>query len=840
MIASYRYLLTIFLVLLILGQNTSYGQPKTFNTYRGLANMQSASPGAYKFGLYGFSNPAILEYLNAPFDMMLSMNTNGPNPFADQTNSWGIFTGLGNLGVGAYTRPVNTGGWVTDYRISMATGNKDLSFGFGYGFAGENKSAAGLSNLYNLGILYRPIENLSFGVVYTKALESSFNEAVFDLSVRPIGSWPLTFYGDYSITTANEDWGDLAILGNANSLATWSAGASLEILDGLRLNYRYTDSEFDGMDMQMGGVDLSLGAAGLATNAFQPQSDGMPDSYTTHFRLGASDRTVLDDITVFENFVKLDLSGAITYRPYKFFDKRQSFFDILKAIDLAAKDDNITGLFVNAVNMQGSYSIKWEIREKLKEFREEYGKEVVIFIEREGMTDYHFASIADKIVIDELGSIELNGFRAGRSYYKNMLDKIGIGFTELRYFKYKSAVESYSRTDFSEGDREQREMFINDWYEIAREEITEQRDIDSDKFDEIVSGKLSYDAQELIDLGLVDVVGRWNQLDELKSELAPGIDFTINAGSLYKTNEPIDDQWSLDNDYVAVIYANGVCAMEGGINARTLWRYVEMAVKNPSIGAIVLRVDSPGGDPLASEYIAKIVRDNKDKKPIIVSQGMLAASGGYWLSMDADEIFTTPMTITGSIGVISGWIYDKGLQDTLGITTDMVKVGKYADLGFAWQDPLLGIGLPVRDLTEDEEELRKTEILELYDDFVKRVADGRSIDEEEVKEVAQGRVWTGKRAMGINLVDKIGGLSAAMKRAAELIDSDNEVLFVEYPPRSNFDFQRLVPELLPINVKTVSKSVERVNFLVGLNGKALPMLPIDWQLDPNFQNPDAD
>jgi len=383
-------------------------------------------------------------------------------------------------------------------------------------------------------------------------------------------------------------------------------------------------------------------------------------------------------------------------------------------------------------------------------------------------------------------------------------------------------------------------MFINDWYEIAREEITEQRDIDSDKFDEIVSGKLSYDAQELIDLGLVDVVGRWNQLDELKSELAPGIDFTINAGSLYKTNEPIDDQWSLDNDYVAVIYANGVCAMEGGINARTLWRYVEMAVKNPSIGAIVLRVDSPGGDPLASEYIAKIVRDNKDKKPIIVSQGMLAASGGYWLSMDADEIFTTPMTITGSIGVISGWIYDKGLQDTLGITTDMVKVGKYADLGFAWQDPLLGIGLPVRDLTEDEEELRKTEILELYDDFVKRVADGRSIDEEEVKEVAQGRVWTGKRAMGINLVDKIGGLSAAMKRAAELIDSDNEVLFVEYPPRSNFDFQRLVPELLPINVKTVSKSVERVNFLVGLNGKALPMLPIDWQLDPNFQNPDAD
>lgn len=841
----FRTFLLAFIVTFTFHNSYTQTQPASFNTYRDLAPMQLASPGAFKFGLYGFSNPAILEYSQSSFDMQLSFNNAGPNVFEDDLNSWGVFTGLGNLGIGAFTRPTVNGEMVTDYRISMGGGTKDLSFGIGYGFAGENKSVAGLSNMYNLGLLYRPIEFVSVGLTYTKAFESSFDESVVDIGIRPIPDWPLTFFGDYSYIRVDEDnWGDIAMLGNSTTLGSWSAGAALEFpfLEGVRFNFRYTDSELDIQDMVMGGVDVSLGTSGLSYATFQPETDGISESYTTHFRFGAFDRTFLDDIAIFDNFIKLDLSGAITYQPFMYFDKRQSFLSILDAIDRAAKDDNVSGLFVNAVGMGGSYAMKWEIREKLREFKEDYDKEVVIFIERESIADYHFASIADRIVIDELGSVMINGFASGRSYYENLLEKIDVGYTELRYFKYKSAAEAFTREGFSEGEREQREAYLTDWYEIAKEDIMKARDLSDSEYEEIVNGDLMYDAEQLMELGLVDAVGRWNQLDDLESELAPSADLTLGSYALYPPEDPIDDQWSLDREKVAVIYADGVCAMEGGINARDLWRYVEQACESPDIGAIVLRVDSPGGDPLASEYIAKIIREHRDRKPIIVSQGMLAASGGYWLSMDADEIYTTPMTITGSIGVISSWIYDKGLKDSLGITYDYIKKGEFSDLGLAWSDPILGIGLPIRDLTEKEEELRKKEIMDLYNDFTERVAEGRGMDVEEVKEVAQGRVWTGKRAIGINLADRIGGLSQAIDRAIDLMDAEDpdDVIIVEYPPQGDFDFQRLLPSLLPISLKTVDASIEKINFIYSMNGLAYPMLPLDWQGDQNFQNPGAD
>jgi protease-4 len=820
-------------------------QPKTFNTYRNLTSMQMASPGAFKFGLYGFSNPAMLEYVTAPFDMQVSVNTNNDVAFmsgAAEVNNWGIFSNIGNTGVGAFTSRTADGSWVTEYRLSTTAGTKELSWGFGYGFSGENKAEAGFSNMYNLGVLYRPFEELSIGVVYTDALESSFNESVVDIAVRPVGDWPMTLYADYSYATVGEDWGDVAALGGRNSLGTWSAGASLEFpfLPGVRFNGRYIDSEIDAMDMTMIGLEASIfNGLGFGQQFFSPEFGDDFSSNTTHFRLGAWDRSPVDLISFMDNYVKLDLSGAITYRPFQLFDSRNSLMDILRTIDRAAKDDEVSGLFINAVNMGGSYAMKWEIREKLKEFKEEYGKGVVIFIERVGIPDYHFATVADRIVMDEMGSAALNGFMAGRSYYENMFDKIGIGFTELRFLKYKSALESFSRTGFSEGDKEQREAYINDWYDIFKEDVLAARDISDEDFEGIINNQIQQRAEELKDAGLIDALGRWNMLDDMAEELAVGdYDATVPEEILYKASEPIDDQWSLGEDLLAVIYADGVCAMEGGINARTLWKYVERAVENPNVGAIVLRVDSPGGDALASEYIAKILRENKDKKPIIVSQGMLAASGGYWLSMDADEIYTTPMTITGSIGVISGWIYDDGLQDTLGITTDHVQVGRFADLGFAWNDPLIGIGLPIRDLNEAEEELRKEEILYLYDQFIEHVAEGRDMEEEDVREVAQGRVWTGRRALGLNLVDKIGGLSAAIDRAKELMETDNEddVIIVEYPPRGDIDFKNLVPMLLPINTKTISEKVAKANFLFENNGTAMPILPLNWQDDPNFDN----
>ncbi|GAB5465628.1 MAG: hypothetical protein Kapaf2KO_10640 [Candidatus Kapaibacteriales bacterium] len=840
----------------ILGTTGTYTEVGSFNTYGDLMYMQRAAPGAFKFGLYGFDNPAMLEYLNAPFDLQVTYNSDDFTFSDDPSSQIGVFGALGPIGIGYFNRPIASPDTtlnrssVGEYRISIGGGNKTFSQGINFGFFGEGKSADRLENHIGYGALYRPNGHISVSGAVNSTYSANFVDGYVDVGVRPLADWPLTLYGDLNITYQDPDSGVASGISmfNEDLRILYGAGVNLELVDGIRLNGRFRTAvlpadfadinpDFDPMEITF-GIDYSAGTSGIGVDYF---SNSERVSYT--YRTGAQDRTFLDDAGIFSTYVKLDLSGSVTYQTFRYFDSRSRLFDILETIDRAARNDNVQGLFINAVNMGGSYAMKWEIREKLRQFREEYGKRVVIFIERESIADYHFASVADKVVIDELGSVSINGFAAGRSFYKNLLEKNDIGFNELRYFKYKSAVEGYTRTGFSEGDEEQRKAYINDWYDIAKEEITRSRGITPEKYDEIVDAAIQYDAEELKELGLVDEIGRWNQLDDMEDDLAPDMDFTVSPCFLVKENQPIDDQWSLSRDAIALIYVDGVCAMEGGIDARNLWRSVDAAMENDNIGAIVLRVDSPGGDPLASEYIAKIVRDNKGKKPILVSQGMLAASGGYWLSMDADEIYTTPVTITGSIGVISAWVYDKGLADTLGITTDIVKRGKYSDLNFAWQDPIIGLGLPYRNLTEEEEALRKEEILELYDDFVERVAKGRDMDVEEIKEVAQGRVWTGRSAIGIGLADKIGGLSDVLERARVLarIEKKENMVVYEYPPREDVNFQGFISQALPFGmIQTASKSLDKLQYMLEMNGKAMPMLPLDWQYDQNFANPGAE
>jgi protease-4 len=293
--------------------------------------------------------------------------------------------------------------------------------------------------------------------------------------------------------------------------------------------------------------------------------------------------------------------------------------------------------------------------------------------------------------------------------------------------------------------------------------------------------------------------------------------------------DPIDDQWSGGKNNIAVIYALGECAMDQGIKARSLVKNVKSAMENDNINAVVLRVDSPGGDAMASDYIAEVIRENKDKKPIIVSQGMVAASGGYWLSMYGDKILASPMTITGSIGVISGWFYDKGASDSLGITTDFVKRGEYADLGFSWSLPFIGLGLPVRNLTENEKTQRKDMIMDLYEDFVNKVAEGRDMEYDEVHEIAQGRVWTGTSGKENGLIDEIGGLDRAIEIAKmeSGIDEDDDVLIYEYPQPELFDFTSFIPSLINIDLNIKDPKAESLLFRIENNGVPMPILPID-------------
>jgi protease-4 len=238
---------------------------------------------------------------------------------------------------------------------------------------------------------------------------------------------------------------------------------------------------------------------------------------------------------------------------------------------------------------------------------------------------------------------------------------------------------------------------------------------------------------------------------------------------------------------------------------------------------------------MASDYVAEALKKAKNNKPVIVSQGFVAGSGGYWLSMYADTIVAAPGTITGSIGVIAGWIYDKGFKEKLGVTTDLVKAGTHADLGFGFTIPFIGLGIPDRDVTEEERAKAEYTIKAFYKEFVAKVAEGRKTSPERIEEIAQGHFYSGLDGKKLNLVDVLGGLEDAIRIARERagIQQDEPVTIVEMPKPGLMDFSSFMPRLIGVT-QAISEdpTIEQLKFRLQHNGKPIPLLPLDQiQLD---------
>jgi protease-4 len=501
---------------------------------------------------------------------------------------------------------------------------------------------------------------------------------------------------------------------------------------------------------------------------------------------------------------------------------------LLNSIDAAKNDPSVGGIAINTSGLETDAEKLWELREKLKDFKLS-GKKVFIFIDRGNIELYHFASVADKIVMDPMGTFFLEGFQMGRTFYKGTLEKIGLGFDEWRFFKYKSGNESLSRDKMSDADREQRQKLMDDWYKIAKTDICEARHLASEQFDQLVNNEVVFLAKQAKEHGLVDSLGRWDTMKELVKKETGSNESFVNPSTLAKFKLPYDNHWG-EPPRIAVIYALGTCDMDEGITARKLVKDFEAVADDLRVKAIVLRVDSPGGDGLASDYIAEAMKKVKGKKPIIVSQGFVAASGGYWLSMYADTIVAAPRTITGSIGVRGGWIYNKGLKETLGISTDFVKVGEHADLGFGMTLPLIGLTIPDRNLTTEERARAESSFKTMYKEFVDKVAVGRKKKFDDIEPIAQGRMWSGLDGKQNGLVDVLGGLETAINIAKERagIPNDQEITLVEMPKRGLIDFSMFAPKLFGIETKTAADpTIELLKFRLKHNGEPLPMLPME-------------
>ena len=761
------------------------------------------SPGAMKFGLYGYVNPAVLNSLNQ-FDISYLWSDEGG---IGRFKNWGLFTAVPHFGFSAVHTSESIYS-VTDFKLSAAVGSPAFSLGFGYGWSSGDEELFSTADIFTLGILSRPIKYLSIGLVGNLSTEE-FAEGAVDLAVRPFGNEFLSLFGDYVFQQ-----------NLPKEAVNWSTGAAVEPLPGIRFIGRYFEDKSFNI-----GIQFSFGRASISSE-MQYNKDANHANNIYGIRIGGYDRNIVHIMINKSDYEKIDLLGNMKYQRYKFLDKSNTLLQLTGQIDAAKNDNTIAGIAINASGMNINKEMLWELRKKLSEFKKT-GKHVVIFIDRMGISGYHFASIADKIVIDPEGQIALEGFLLGRQYYKGTLEKMGIGFTELRYFKYKSADETFSRDKMSMADSTQWQKYIDDEYSLVKNEICSSRNISNHKFEMFVDSVALFTAQDALDYNLVDELGRWDKVEDVIKEIEGEKKGMVSPASLAEFNLPDDNYWEKKPE-IAVVYAVGVCAMDEGIKARSLSKDIESVADDRNIKALVFRVDSPGGDAMASDVVAEALKKCRKKKPVIVSQGYVAGSGGYWISMYGDTIVAAPNTITGSIGVIAGWYYNKGFKETLGISTDYVKQGSHADLLFGMTVPFIGISLPDRDLSLYEKDRAERIIKLYYKQFVNKVSGGRHLPYSYVDSIGQGRIWSGTDGFDNKLVDILGGLSDALNIAADKAGLKNkEYKIVEYPEPPLFNLSFLTPKIFGSNAEE-NGFIEHLKFRLSHNMYPLLMLPVDF------------
>ena len=456
--------------------------------------------------------------------------------------------------------------------------------------------------------------------------------------------------------------------------------------------------------------------------------------------------------------------------------------DILSSIKKAKDNEKIKGICLNAGAFSCSPASLEEIRNALVDFKES-GKFIVAYGGNYLQNTYYLASVADKVAINPQGSLGWHGLATQTYFLKDLYDKIGIEMQVFRVGTYKSAVEPYIATQMSDANREQTQAFVNSIWGQMVADVAESRNIPADSLNALADRNMDLQPTETyIATGLADtlmyqdeMLAYLKQLTDTEEDDALNklyLDDMVNV----QRNVPKDKSGNI----LAVYYAAGTIGSselptDEGIDPGKVTKDLRKLREDESVKAVVLRVNSPGGSAFGSEEIWREVTLLKEKKPVIVSMGDYAASGGYYISCAADWIVAQPTTLTGSIGIF-GRVPNAGklLNDKLGIHFDGVKTNKLADLGDI-----------TRPFNEEEKALMQNMVNKGYELFTQRCADGRKMPIDEIKKIAEGRVWTGEMAKDLKLVDELGGIDRAIAVAAERAEIEDYTV-MSYPKQEDF------------------------------------------------------
>jgi protease-4 len=458
---------------------------------------------------------------------------------------------------------------------------------------------------------------------------------------------------------------------------------------------------------------------------------------------------------------------------------------ITEAINKGAKDPRIVALFLDGSqgNLNLGFASLTEIKTALDNFKSQ-GKKIFAYNVSAGEKDYFLTSMADEASLNPMGLMEMNGFAASQLFFANSFEKYGIGVQVLRVGQFKSAVEPFTRNNYSQENRQQTAELLTDIWNFYLTEIAKNRNLTKEKINNIANNQGILKSEEAHKLNLIDQVA---YLDNVTTQLKE-VTNSQNEDSFRKIDITsylqATKSKSQTKDKVAILYIEGLIVDgKGRIGEVGSERFIEQIQKirqNKEIKGVVVRINSPGGSALASELILRELQLTAQAKPIIVSMGDFAASGGYWIATVGEKIFASKTTITGSIGVFGLLFNLEKISQNNGISNDVVKTNELADIdnSFKAKSPA-------------ELAILQSTVEQIYNSFLEKVAQARSLPKEKVAEIAQGKIWSGEDAQQIGLVDEVGGLDSALQYLSAKLDLSADYQVEEYPEKRSLEVELL-------------------------------------------------
>ena len=631
----------------------------------------------------------------------------------------------------------------TQYGVALGMGDKGV-------YSGIRFRRDSLSR-WDLSALVRPVEQVSIGATWDD-LNHDWGRVALGAAVRPIGN-RLTLFGEtYLITPLRP-----------------MAGFEVEPVDGFKLGLKAFFAERPADVQFVAGLSLGLGKGGVGTvGTYDPREVG------GYLRVGSPGRrtVVLDG----KRYVEIGLNEEIVDRKPGFSLSSRSVrtsWQLLDLIDRASKDRSVGALVLRIDGMSASFAQFQELRQALAGFRAQ-GKKVIVYAPSFGMGSFYVASVADQVWTHPLGDVTIPGMSMGTLFLKGTLEKLGIQFNGTRHGKYKSAIETFTEDSLTPPNREQFEAYLDAPYGEFLQATAAGRHVSRESMEALVNVGF-FNAEEAKKNGLVDMVCYHDQVDSLLKKELNGLGKVSEKD--YEADVVQSEDWA-PKPAIAIVYANGTIAAGESrtdfltgtmtMGAQTMVRAIRQARTDKRVKAVVLRIDSPGGDGFASDMIWRELELCRQKKPVIVSMAGVAGSGGYYIACNATKVFALPTTLTGSIGVFNFKLVTEGLYNKLGARRQAVKRGEHAD---AMSD--------MRKMTPEEDSMMQAQVDYFYDQFVQKVAAGRKLSFEKVDSVGQGRIWSGLDAKRIGIVDSLGGFLDAVgyaKQVAKVKDCDYIVL----------------------------------------------------------------